>query len=85
MTKPWPSPLRQALDPDDLPPGEELLQWLVAPMKVDDFMEGIFDERPLLVSRPGCPQYYAPWFSREVIDKLLRRALQLYNPTPSLL
>lgn len=62
----------QALDPDNLPSGEELLQWLIAPMGVDDFMEGIFDERPLLVSRPSSPQYFAPWFSRAIVDKLLR-------------
>ena len=62
----------QALDPDNLPPSEDLLAWLIAPLKVDDFMEAIFDERPLLVSRPACPQYYAPWFSRTVIDNLLR-------------
>jgi hypothetical protein len=36
-------------------------------------MEHIFDDRPLLVSRPGSQRYYAPWFSRAVVDELLRR------------
>ncbi len=38
-------------------------------------MDAVFDDRPLLVSRPDSPRYYAPWFSRAVIDDLLRHAL----------
>ena len=65
----------QALDPDALPGGEALLEWLLAPAPVDAFMDAVFDSRPLLVSRPDSPCYYAPWFSRAVIDDLLRHAL----------
>ena len=38
-------------------------------------MDAVLDDRPLLVSRPECPRYYAPWFSRAVINDLLRHAL----------
>ena len=65
----------KALDPDALPGGEGLLAWLVAPLPLDDFMDAVFDDRPLLVSRPDSPRYYGPWFSRAVIDDLLRHAL----------
>ena len=71
----------QALDPDAVPPGPELLQWLIAPAELDAFLEGVFDQRPLLVSRPDSPQYYAPWFSRAVIDKLLRCEPDLVSPS----
>ena len=66
----------QALDPDALPGGEGLLGWLVAPLPLDAFMDAVFDDRPLLVSRPDSPRYYAPWFSRTVIDDLLRHAIR---------
>ena len=64
----------QALDPDKLPDGEALLEWLLAPVPADTFMDHIFDDRPLLVSRPDSPRYYAPWFSRATVDDLLRHA-----------
>ncbi len=47
----------------------------MAPLPADAFMDAVFDDRPLLVSRPDSPRYYAPWFSRAVIDDLLRHAL----------
>ena len=43
-------------------------------MPRDAFMDAIFDDHPLLVSRPDSPRYYAPWFSRAVVDDLLRYA-----------
>ena len=67
----------QALDADELPDGEALLGWLLAPVPPDAFMDHIFDDRPLLVSRPDSPRYYAPWFSRAIINDLLRQALRL--------
>ena len=55
----------------------------MAPVPADAFMDAVFDDRPLLVSRPDSPRYYAPWFSRAVIDDLLRHALARTHLTSS--
>ena len=73
----------QALDPDKLPDGEALLGWLLAPVPSDAFMDHIFDDRPLLVSRPGSQRYYAPWFSRAIVDELLRWGTGVRSPAGS--
>lgn len=51
---------------------QELLSHILAPATLQPFLDGVWQQRPLLVSRPGSPQYYAPWFSRADIDALLK-------------
>lgn len=62
----------QALDPDKLGSPQQLLGYILGPATLQPFLDGVWQQRPLLVSRPGSPKYFAPWFSRSDIGALLK-------------
>lgn len=53
--------------------GAQVLQWMVEPCSLDEFMEECWDQKPLLVKRNLYPDYYKDVFSMEEVDRLLRK------------
>ena len=69
------APVQQALPHD----GDELLQHIIAPCSADEFFDTVWEQRPLLVSRPSCPSYYSSWYSKAALVKLLHTGKLQYG------
>lgn len=51
---------------------QAFMQWLVAPYPLYEFMEEVWQRRPLVVKREETrPAYYDGWFSTNEVDRLL--------------
>lgn len=51
--------------------GRDVLEWLLAPVSVDDFFSNYWEKKPLIVKRKK-PGYYGDVFSRALLDHALR-------------
>jgi lysine-specific demethylase/histidyl-hydroxylase NO66 len=58
---------------------EELMQWLIAPYSLDDFMRLTWERRPLYVSRNANKKYLDGWLSKEDVDGWLRAGKMRYG------
>lgn len=47
------------------------LQWLIAPVSVEEFYEKYWEKQPLCIKRKN-PSYYDGWFSKEEMERIFR-------------
>ncbi|CAI5481197.1 unnamed protein product [Closterium sp. Yama58-4] len=59
--------------------GDRAFQWLLAPVSPARFYEQWWERRVGLVLRPLSREYYAGWFGRADVDKLLRAGVLRYG------
>jgi lysine-specific demethylase/histidyl-hydroxylase NO66 len=58
---------------------EALMQWLVAPADLDDFMRHTWERRAMYVSRNENKNYYAGLLSKDIIDAWLKAGKMRYG------
>ena len=58
---------------------EDLMQWVIAPVELDDFMRHVWERRPLYVSRNENKAYYDGFLSKADIDAWLRSGQMRYS------
>ena len=63
----------------DVGDAEALMQWLVAPADLDDFMRHTWERRAMYVSRNENKNYYAGLLSKDIIDAWLKAGKMRYG------
>lgn len=48
-----------------------LFEWLIYPLKADEFYANYWEQRPLVIKRK-CPSFYDGWFSKDDMDRILK-------------
>eukprot|EP00455_Lapot_gusevi_P041807 TRINITY_DN4890_c0_g3_i1.p1 TRINITY_DN4890_c0_g3~~TRINITY_DN4890_c0_g3_i1.p1 ORF type:complete len:561 (+),score=161.90 TRINITY_DN4890_c0_g3_i1:68-1750(+) len=60
--------------------GKVLFEWLIWPMKADEFFESVWEKRPLLIKRHAvAPNFYKQVFVKSDLESLLRQGLLRYT------
>lgn len=55
-----------------------LFEWMIYPVKADEFYAHYWEKRPLVIKRQ-CPSFYDGWFSKAELDRVLKEHTLSYG------